>query len=274
MNNMNPYAAQMFIDGSCYNNPGGIGGLAGILEMPDYENEPKIIFQEGYRNTTNNRMEMMAVISAIEYIKNNATKLKENGINEVEIWSDSKNAIRCYNCAELWRTNKWIGAHNNPIKNLDLLKKIITLKGSVHFSYEIGHIANKSNEATKKVDKLAKEATKKSILKNDSGYIKPKVSKSKVRGATEAYDANGQEIIIRIFEHAPVSRRKDSLYKIKFEILAKEGNEKYYTYTSSEINSQLDRWHYYDAQFNNEPKNPRIESVNEVNEEEFLAQCD
>ena len=271
---MNPYATQIFVDGSCYKNPGGLGGIAGILEMPEDENEPKVIFQEGYKSTTNNRMEMMALIRALEYIKKNTTKLKENRISEVEIWSDSENAIRCYKCAELWKSKGWVGSYNNPIKNDDLLKQIITLKNSVRFSYKIYHVANKSTEVTKRVDRLAKEATRKSVLKNDSGYIKPKVSKSKVKGATELFNASGQRVIIRIFEHSPVSRRKDSLYKVKFEILAKEENEKYYAHTSSEINSQLDRWHYYDAQFNDEPKNPRIESVNEVNEEEFLAQCD
>lgn len=271
---MNPYAAQMFIDGSCYKNPGGPGGIAGILELPDDGNEPEIVFQEGYRGTTNNRMEMLAIIRALECIKKNSTKLKEEGISEIEIWSDSENAIRCYKCAELWKSKGWVGLYNNPIKNDDLLKQIITLKNSVHFSYKIYHIVNKSTEATKRVDKLAKEAAKKLMLKNDSGYIKPKISKSKVGGATELFNASGQHAIIRIFEHSPVSRRKDSLYKIKFEVLAKEANEKYYAYASDEINLKLDRWHYYDAQFNSEPKNPRIESVEEVNEEEFLAQCD
>lgn len=46
---MNPYAAQLYIDGSCLKNPGGAGGFAGILEMPDDCTEPKVIFQEGYK---------------------------------------------------------------------------------------------------------------------------------------------------------------------------------------------------------------------------------
>lgn len=270
---MNPYAAQIYIDGSCLKNPGGPGGFAGLLELPGDENEPIMIFQEGYKITTNNRMEIKALIFAIEYVKKNAPNLRDNGINEVEIWSDSENTIKCYRCAEGWRTNKWLGAYNNPIKNIDLLKQIITLKNSVRFSYEVHHIANKSTEATIQVDKLAKQATKKSLLKDDFGYIKPKVSRSNVKGATELFDAHGQQMIIRIFGHFPVSRRKDSFYKVKFEILASE-NEKYYAYTSCEINSLLDRWHYYNAKFNDNPKNPRIESVEEVDEAEFLAQCD
>jgi len=41
---MNPYAAQLYIDGSCYKNPGGPGGVAGVLEMPDSEIGPGTIF--------------------------------------------------------------------------------------------------------------------------------------------------------------------------------------------------------------------------------------
>src|SRR4030042_5688476 len=265
---MNPYAAQMFIDGSCFKNPGGPGGIDGILGMPDDENEPEIIFQEGYKSTTNNRMEVLAVIWALEFIKKNVSALRLKGVNSIEIWSDSETAIMCYNRAEIWRTNKWIGAYDNPIKNVDLLKRIITLKNSVHFNRNIYHVPNKSSKATKRVDQLAKEAAKKTMLKCDFGYIKPVVSRSNVEGATELFNATGQRAIIRIFEHTPISRRKDSLFKIKFEILSEETNEKYCAYASNEINSRLDRWHYYDTQFNSEPKNPRIESVNEVNEKE------
>lgn len=66
---MNPHAAQLYIDGSCYKNPGGPGGLAGILEIPNVEAGPEVIFRTGYYGTTNNRMEIRALIKALEYIK-------------------------------------------------------------------------------------------------------------------------------------------------------------------------------------------------------------
>jgi len=270
---MNPYAAQIYIDGSCYNNPGGVGGLAGILEMPD-SNDQVIIFQEGYKSTTNNRMEIRALINALEYIKRSSSKLRNNGINQIEIWSDSETAIKCYYCVEKWRTKKWTGAYGNPIRNIDLLKKFITLKNSVRFSYKICYIVSKSTEATKKVDKLAKEAANRSLLRNDEGYIKPRVSRSNVIGATEPFDARGQQMVIRVFEHSPVTRRKDSLYKVKFETMTTENGKKYYAHTSREINNLLDRWHYYKALFNDNPNNPHIEKVEEVEEVEFLAQCE
>lgn len=271
---MNPYAAKIYIDGSCYNNPGGKGGFAGILEMPEDENDPVVIFQIGYENTTNNRMEMRALITALEYVKKNASELRTNGINEVEIFSDSNTTIICYDSAETWRSNEWLGVHDNPIKNVDLLKEIITLKNSINFRCRPYWVLNKSSDVTNRVDDLAKEASSKAILKNDSGYIKPKISKTAVKGRTEAFNAQGQQIIVRIFEHGPVSRRKASLFKVKFEIQAEDTREKYYAFTSQEINSKLDRWHYYDVKFNNNPQNPRMESIQEVTEDEFLAQCE
>lgn len=270
---MNPYAAKIYIDGSCYKNPGGPGGLAGVFVMPDDE-EPTIIFQEGYKPTTNNRMELMALLKAMEYVKNNSSTFRSKNINEVEIFSDSDNSLTCYYCVERWRTENWKGVYGNPIKNVDLLKQLITLKNSVRFSYKPTWIQNKSTYETKMVDKLAKQAAQKTFLKNDSGYIKPKVSRTNVIGAAGPFDAQGQEIVIKVLEHVPVSTRKDSLYKIKFEIIKEDGNEKYYAYTSNGVNTSLHRWHYYNAQFNNEPKNPQIESVEEVSEAEFLAQCD
>lgn len=271
---MNPYAAKIYIDGSCYKNPGGPGGFAGVFVMPDDDKEPVIIFQEGYKPTTNNRMELMALLKAMEYVKNNSSAFRLKNINEVEIFSDSDNSLTCYHCVGRWRTEKWKGTYGNPIKNVDLLKQLITLKNSIKFSYKPEWIQNKSTYETKLVDQLAKQAAKKTFLGNDSGYIKPKVSKTNVKGIAGPFDAQGQEIIIRVFEHVPVNTRKDSLYKVKFEIIKEDGNEKYYAYTTKEVNTLLHRWHYYNAQFNNEPKNPRIIRVEEVGEAEFLAQCD
>lgn len=271
---MNPYAAQINIDGSCYKNPGGNGGFAGILEMPD-EEDYEILFQEGYQPTTNNRMEMRALIAALKYIKQNKSSFRDRGITEVEIYTDSENTITCYKKAEIWNKDGWLGVYKNPIRNIDLLKEIITLKNSVGFRYALHHIANKSTPISIIVDKLAKAAAKKSVLKNDNGYIKPKVSKTNVTGKTELFDAKGEERIIRVFEHAPVSRRKDSLYKVKFEVLNVEGTEKYCAHTSTEINAKLHRWHYYSAKFNNGGvKNPIITSVEELENLDLSAQWD
>ncbi|MFA6304820.1 MAG: RNase H family protein [Patescibacteria group bacterium] len=265
---MNPYAAQIYIDGSCFKNPAGPGGCAGILVAPEDTNEPEVIFQEGYKSTTNNRMELQAVINTLKYIKDNSFVLKEFGINQVEIWSDSETAIKCYQSVEQWRSNTWLGADDVPVKNVDLLKQILTLKNSIRFSYKLAHILNKSTDEAIIVDKLAKEAALKMAFKDDTGYIQPRASRTRIKGKTVLFNANGQKIVIRVFEHSVISRRKDSLYQVKFEI-ASSSVEKYRAYTTGEVDRVIDRWHFYEAQFNDNPRNPSIENIKEVSEEEF-----
>ena len=260
---MNPYAAQIYIDGSCYNNPGGPGGLAGLIEMPDASGEPVMIFQEGYRSTTNNRMELWSFIKTLDYIKNNAQRLREEGVNQVEIWSDSQGNIVCNQLVEEWRSASWLGRNGNPIANVDLIKRILTLKNSIGFSYQLHHIANKSTEITKAVDKLAKQAAKRPI-KDDDGFMPSRICQTNVHGGTAPLDARGQKLKIKIFSHPPVSRIKGSLYKVKFEITNGDHLEKYYAYCSQEVDSLLHRHHYYEAQFNCNKRNPLIEEAKEV----------
>ena len=271
---MNPYAAQIYIDGSCLRNPGGAGGFAGILEMPDSAEEPVVIFQKGrFESTTNNRMEMRALIESMKWIKNNASKLRSGGVNEVEVWSDSDYTLNCYKCGEVWRTKGWVGSEGVHVRNPDLIKQIISLKNSIGFSCKPQWVQNKSSENTKRVDKLAKAAAEKFMPIKDVGFIKPRVSKTSVSGATHPFDAHGQKMAIRIFEHGSISSRKDSMYRVKFEILVNGNIEKYFAYTTADVDSLLHRWHYYDATFGDNAKKPKIERVNEIEESDFTP-CD
>lgn len=146
---------------------------------------------------------------------------------------------------------------------MDLIKQILTLKNATGFSYTVTHIQNKSTKQTKRVDLLAKTEAK-NPTQNDIGYIKPKACRANVVGKTILFEALGQELKIRIFEHVPANRRKDSLYKIKFETKIDGNTEKYLSYCSEAVNRLLHRHHYYIARFNHDKKNPTIESVKEI----------
>ena len=62
-----PHALKIYVDGSAFRNPGGPGGLAGIVEfLEDMNRENEVIFEEGYLATTNNRMEILASIRALD----------------------------------------------------------------------------------------------------------------------------------------------------------------------------------------------------------------
>lgn len=207
-------------------------------------------------------MEIRALIKALEYIKDNSSDLKDNEINQIEIRSDSETAIKCYKYAEDWRTNSWNGLDGHPISNVDLVKRILTLKSSINFSYRVEYILNKSTEQTVKVDKLAKAAADQPT-KDDIGYIKPKACRTSVKGRTLLFDANGQKLKIKVFEHCPLNKRKNSLYKVKFEITNNGITEKYFAYCLQAVNALLHRHHFYIAQFNCDRKKPMIEEVAE-----------
>jgi ribonuclease HI len=270
---MNLNAAWIFIDGSCLKNPAGPGGFAGILQIPEIGLGPEEIFQEGHRETTNIRMELRALVAALEWTKNNVPFLRENGIYEVEIFSDSLYAINAYKYGGIWKQNGWSDPDGISKKNIELIKRINSLKNSVGITCSPQWIQNKSSEVTKRVDKLAKEAAKKVISKTDFGYIKPRASKTKVAGRTMPFEARGQTIFIRVFEYSPMSR-KGSMDKVKFEHTCNGSLEKNYAYLPKRLAAKLHRWHYYEATFNDDSKNnfkkPKILSLIEAEESDFI----
>ena len=105
----------IYTDGSARGNPDGPGGYWTVLQYVDgkgvlHERE----YSAGYRKTTNNRMEMMAVIVGLEALTRPC---------EVEIVSDSKYVTDAFNqhWIESWLKKNWKTSGNKPVKNIDLL---------------------------------------------------------------------------------------------------------------------------------------------------------
>jgi len=144
----------IYTDGSALGNPGP-GGY-GILML--YKNQKKEISQ-GYRLTTNNRMELLAIIVALE-------TLKVSG-RDVMIYSDSKYVID--SVTKGWVFG-WVKKGFKGKKNADLWRRFLKIypKNNVKFTWVKGHADNPGNE---RVDKLAVAASnnKKNHLV-DEGY--------------------------------------------------------------------------------------------------------
>ena len=105
----------LYTDGACSGNPGP-GGYGAVLIYGGVEKE---IFG-GEKSTTNNKMEMMAVIKGLEALKEPC---------EVEVYSDSAyivNAIE-QGWIESWKKNGWRKADKKPVKNVDLWEKLLEL---------------------------------------------------------------------------------------------------------------------------------------------------
>lgn len=148
----------IYTDGSCLGNPGP-GGWGVVFEGSD--REP---MSGGYKLTTNNRMELIAVIRALE-----ATPEK----SEVKIMTDSRLVCDAINKEWLkgWKRKAWRKSDGAAVKNIDLWKILDALMDSrkVRFIWIKGHNDNPANE---KCDQLAKAAAAQSpeALKYDNGY--------------------------------------------------------------------------------------------------------
>jgi len=153
----------IYTDGACSGNPGN-GGYGIIMEWvePSLQKRKPYIkeFAEGFRKTTNNRMELLAVIVALE-------QLKKEGV-EVVVFSDSKYVVD--SVMKGWVFN-WMKKGFKDKKNPDLWRRFLKVfkKHKVKFEWVKGHDDHPQNE---RCDQLAVAASKKEILTVDHGYEK------------------------------------------------------------------------------------------------------
>ena len=150
-------SVEIFTDGACSGNP-GTGGYGAILKYNGHVKE----ISEGFKCTTNNRMELLAAITALEMLKEACS---------VTLYSDSKYLVDSVNLGwiEKWKSNGWKRNSKEKAKNIDLLVRLITQleKHSVKFIWVKGHDGHTENE---RCDTLATTAAKSSNLKDDNGY--------------------------------------------------------------------------------------------------------
>ena len=135
---------KIYTDGSCLNNPGN-GGWAAIIN----DNGKILKISGSEKNTTNNKMELMAPISALK---------KVNKDNQVEIYTDSKYVkLGITEWINTWLKNNWKTSKKENVKNKDLWLELYNLNKSlnVKWNWVKAHAGNPLNE---EVDLLAKKA--------------------------------------------------------------------------------------------------------------------
>ena len=146
---------RIYTDGASRGNPGP-GGYGIVMEWvgKPYVKE----FSEGYRKTTNNRMELLAVIVALEKLKNEGTRVK--------VFTDSKYVVD--SVSKGWVFN-WVKKGFKDKKNPDLWKRYLKVhtKHYIQFQWIKGHNNHPQNE---RCDLLATTASKKENLLIDQGY--------------------------------------------------------------------------------------------------------
>ncbi len=136
---------EIYTDGACSGNPGP-GGWAAILRYGSHEQEISGFDPE----TTNQRMELMAAIKALERLKKPC---------RVKLYSDSAYLINAFNqgWVENWQRNGWVNARKQPVSNDDLWRRLITL-AKVHDIEWIKVRGHSDNEDNNRCDELARAA--------------------------------------------------------------------------------------------------------------------
>ena len=150
---------KIYTDGACLGNPGP-GGWGAVVIQDQERRE----LSGGFGLTTNNRMELLAVVEALSLLPSRST---------VELYTDSKyihDAVQKGWLAK-WKRNGWRTADKKSVKNQDLWLKIDALLQShdVHFNWVRGHSGHPENECC---DNLAGAAALGTDLPKDLGYQK------------------------------------------------------------------------------------------------------
>ena len=139
---------EIYTDGACSGNPGP-GGWGAILRYKDAEKE----LSGGEANTTNNRMELTAVIEALALLKEPCA---------VELYSDSKYVIDGLSkgWAKGWQKRGWIKSDKKPALNPDLWERLLALtdRHEMHYHWVKGHAENEKNN---RCDQMAVAESKK-----------------------------------------------------------------------------------------------------------------
>jgi len=137
---------EIFTDGACSGNP-GLGGYGAILK---YGREIKEI--SGYeRETTNNRMEMLAVIKALELLKRPC---------KIKVFTDSNYVVKgMTEWVTGWIERNWLNSQKKPVSNKDLWERLLKLSRlhQIEWKWIRGHHGHPENE---RCDQLAKNAIK------------------------------------------------------------------------------------------------------------------
>ena len=250
-------ALNVFTDGSCLPTPrrGGIG-----IRFVTTNASGEEVFDDhclpGYAGASNNQMELMACIKALEIVPT-YPKLAE--VQEVWVYTDSMYvADHVPNALFVWPKAKWTYRNGRPVENADLWKQLAQavkkVPRRVRFQWVKGHSKNVHNKA---VDKLAKQSA--------NGVLNKALRPTTVRRKKTAQSVHvgsikmeGQTFAIRVVTDTYLKTQK--LYKYMYEVLTESspycGNADYIYSTLL-----LRAGHHYQVRVNSESRNPRIIDV-------------
>lgn len=147
----------IFTDGSCLGNPGP-GGYGAVLKYKQHQKE----LAGGYQLTTNNRMELMAAIVALENLTEDC---------DVILTTDSQYVrLGITQWLKNWKRNHWRTSQKTPVKNQDLWRRLdaACTRHKVDWRWVKGHAGHPENE---RCDQLARDAASSNPTAVDQGFV-------------------------------------------------------------------------------------------------------
>ena len=159
---------RLFSDGAARGNPSGPGGFGTLLQYTDskgilHERE----YSAGYKKTTNNRMELMGVITGLEALIKPC---------EVEVISDSRYVTDAFNkhWVDSWLRSGWVNSQRKPVLNDGLWKRLLKAMEphKVSFIWVKGHIGHPENERCDRLATKAADSAEETLLIDDGGDLK------------------------------------------------------------------------------------------------------
>lgn len=153
----------IYSDGAAKGNPGrgGYGALLRFITAEGDVHDREL--SKGFANTTNNRMELLGVIEALEALKAPC---------DVTVHTDSQYVVKAFNqrWIEGWARRGWRTADRRPVKNVDLWQRLLQAMNGheVDYVWVKGHDGNPENE---RCDRLASDAAEGEKLLEDTGYV-------------------------------------------------------------------------------------------------------
>ena len=259
-----PRAIHISTDGSCYKNPGGRSGCAAIVHYPDHlrSREDEQIVDFGCEESSNNRMELLACICVLRWIRENKPW---KSVTRVQVFTDStirqRESVPCRGMEE----NHSAKPAREPRENSDLWKQLLSAQAktgmAVHFEWTLG----KKSPVLKRVDKAAKAAANRAGPEIDRGYKPGAIVRSMVEGTATRFPAKGQSAVIRPYRKNLLGGGEE---KVRFDIFS-EGTQIYvescYAFASTALAAALHRQHGYRVRFNDNSQYPQIlEIIEEV----------
>jgi ribonuclease HI len=261
-------ALNIYTDGSSLQRPrrGGVGiRYIVINEVGDEECVDEC--PPGYKEGTNNEMELLAPILALRGIPD---EMMTSSIDRIYVFTDSMYVRdHFYRATHVWPANGWCNRHGRPIENVklwkDLVREVKKAPKRVEFRWVKGHGTNKHNKA---VDKLAKQSANSAILNDPLTVqsVRRKLTNESVEVGSVKME--GQALDIRIITDKWM--REQKVWRYKYEVLPSDS-----PYSGkvdlifSKLEFQLRAHHSYKVVVCDDQTNPRIlELIDEILKED------